>query len=92
LSVASATTHHSPVTTDVQHPPKNRPLPTTFSDNLPTFPDNLRHRCSRRRKNSKKTSEKSIKSGGNWRFLEGQSAISMSVYARRTEAQTAGMP
>ena len=42
-------------------------------------------------KNSEETSEVSIKNGGKWRFLEGQSAISTSAYTTGTEAQTTGM-
>jgi hypothetical protein len=53
--------------------------------------DNLRHLSHRRGKNSGKTSEKSIKNGGKWRFFEAQSAISTSVYTTGTVAQTTGM-
>jgi hypothetical protein len=50
----------------------------------------MRHRSWEFVKDSGKTSEKSTKNGGKWRFFEGQSAILTSVYARGTEAQTAG--
>jgi hypothetical protein len=56
------------------------------------FSDNPRHLSRKRGKNSEKTSEKSIKSGGNWRFFEGQSAISTSVYTTGTVARANGTP
>jgi hypothetical protein len=55
------------------------------------FSGNLRQLSWERAKNSGKTSKKSIKNGGNWRFFEGKSAISTYVYARGTEAHTAGI-
>jgi hypothetical protein len=48
----------------------------------PHFSDNLRHVSCDRRKNSRKTSERSRENGGNWRFIEGESAISALVFAR----------
>jgi hypothetical protein len=52
----------------------------------------LRHLVWALGKNSRKTSEKSIGNGGEWRFLRRQSAISAFVYARETEAQSTDMP
>ena len=69
--------------------PAAQPPPKTVSFS-PLFADNLRHLVWERGKNSRKTSEKSLKNGEEWRFFEGQSAILTSVYARGTEAQTAG--
>jgi hypothetical protein len=56
------------------------------------FSDNPRHLCWRRRKNSRKTSKKSTKSGAKWRFFEIQSAISTCVYTTGAEPQITGMP
>jgi hypothetical protein len=55
------------------------------------FSGNPRHLFWERGKNSGRTSEKSIKTGGEWRFFEGRSAISTSVYKTGTGAETAGM-
>jgi hypothetical protein len=56
------------------------------------FSDNRRRLSHKRGKNPEKTSEKSIKSGGDWRFFEGQNAISTSVYTTGTVAGTNGTP
>jgi hypothetical protein len=50
---------------------------------------NLRHLLWKCGKSSGTTSQKSIKNGARWRFFEGQSAISTSVYKSGTRAQTA---
>jgi hypothetical protein len=43
-------------------------------------------------KNPGKMGKNGTKNGEMWRFFQGQSAISTSVYATRTEAQTTGVP
>jgi hypothetical protein len=54
--------------------------------------DYPRHLSWERGKNTRKTSEKSLKNGGKRRFFEGKSAISTFVYTTDTRAQTASMP
>jgi hypothetical protein len=56
------------------------------------FSDTLRHLSQKRGKNSGETGEKSIKNGEKWRFSEGQSAISTSLYTTEKVAETTGMP
>jgi hypothetical protein len=55
------------------------------------FGGNLRHLSCERGKNSGKISENSSKNGGNWRFFEGQSAISTPVYAKWSKANPTDM-